>query len=233
MAVTGLFFVFSCEQEEIECLRVSGEADTLEWAVGDFNKVFFNDVGNLHISQGNETRLIFVGQPVILENLIVAVNEGELMVSLGQCFNGDDYQLDIFVTTPKLTQLKMAGAGKVITTNQIVSDDITLILSGVTGKFKFDVQADSISTIFSGQGNIDYSGLANKHRILLSGAGNINAYDLDVKAAEISITGPGDAFVKVNESLKATLSSSGNVFYRGDPSIAKEEYGEGKVVNDN
>lgn len=233
VAVSGLFLTVSCQQEEIECLRVSGEIETQKRTLDDFNKVFFNDVGNLHISQGNEVEVLFKGQKNVLDNLVVGVNNEELIINLAQCFNGDDYQFDVFITIPEWKQIKMAGVGNVKTTHTINAEDITVILSGISDKFKLDIHADSISTIMSGKGTIEFSGSANKHRMLLSGVGSIKAFDLPVKFADVSNTGNGDVFVFATESLKATLSSSGNVFYRGGAVVTKNENGAGKVINDN
>lgn len=229
----SLIFMVSCEEEAIECMRVSGETETQKRTVHSFNKIFFNDVGNLHISQGNEQQVLFKGQKSVLENLIVTVMEEELRVSLAQCFNGNDYQLDIFVTVPELTQVTMAGAGDLTTTGRIVADDITIIHSGVTNRFYFDVDADSLSTIVQGKGDVKIAGLANKHKILFSGAGQINAYELATKSTDILLSGRGDVFVNASEKLSATIKGVGNIHYRGNPEINQDISGTGKLINDN
>jgi hypothetical protein len=51
----------------------------------------------------------------------------------------------------------------------------------------------------------------------LSSAGDLNAYDLKAKEAEISVSSAGDADINVSEKITARASSAGDINYKGDP----------------
>jgi pyruvate/2-oxoglutarate dehydrogenase complex dihydrolipoamide acyltransferase (E2) component len=63
----------------------------------------------------------------------------------------------------------------------------------------------------------------------MSGASKLNADDLQVRTAQISISGAGKAEVAVSESLKVAISGAGKVTYRGNPTIEKQVSGAGSV----
>lgn len=233
LGILGLFVLASCQTDEITCSRVTGEVETQRRTLGSFNQVFFNGVGNLHISQGNEQDFIVKGQTSVLEALVVNVNNGELFISLSECFTGDDYQLDVFVTLPEIKKIQMSGTGKFYTDGQITADYIEIILGGVTEAFEVDVVADSISTRLTGSGNMTFKGSALKHKILLSGVGDIHAYEMPVGSADVVLNGVGNVHVKVEDALKATITSNGNIFYKGSPEISESLQGTGKVVDAN
>ena len=63
----------------------------------------------------------------------------------------------------------------------------------------------------------------------MSGASRLDAEDLQVKAAQLSISGAGKAEVWASDSLKVSISGAGKVTYRGNPTIEKDISGAGSV----
>ncbi len=51
----------------------------------------------------------------------------------------------------------------------------------------------------------------------LSSAGDLNAYDLKVREADVSVSSAGGADIFVTEKLIARASSAGDINYKGDP----------------
>lgn len=233
LLVSMVVLCLSCDQDNITCLRVSGDIVTQKRKVDAFKGVFFNDVGNLHISQGNETEVLAKGQENVVNAFKAEVVEGELRLSLDRCFNGEDYQLDVFVTSPHFEEIEMAGTGSFQTQTEINVDNIRIIHSGVTRDFDVNIKADTLETLLVGSGNIKYTGYVNYHNILLSGVGDIEAYSMPSKATEITINGKGDIYTEVSEHLSVALNAAGNVYYKGTPEIEQTGNGNGEVINDN
>ena len=63
----------------------------------------------------------------------------------------------------------------------------------------------------------------------MSGASNLNAESLQVKVAELSISGAGKAEVSASEVLKVAISGAGKVIYNGNPSVEKHISGAGTI----
>ena len=51
----------------------------------------------------------------------------------------------------------------------------------------------------------------------LSSAGDLNAFNLKVREADISASSAGDADINVTEKIRARASSAGDINYMGDP----------------
>ncbi|GEM_PF-901506 len=230
-----MILVGSCDMDDINCVRVEGEVETQKRTLGSFNSIFFGDVGNLHISQGNEQSFIIKGQKTILDKLKAEVNDdGKLIVDLDACFNGEDYSLDIFITAPEIKEVEMSGVGYIKTATPITTDVFTLKLNGVLEDSEMNIQADSISTYLLGTGNITYKGSTKAHSVLYSGTGNLSAYDMISQNSYITSNGVGNIYVTASDYLEATTNNVGNIYYKGDPVVDSEENDSvGKVINDN
>jgi hypothetical protein len=63
----------------------------------------------------------------------------------------------------------------------------------------------------------------------MSGAGNVEAGELESQTAVITMSGLGSATVWVTEALDATLSAAGNLSYYGSPSVSENVSGIGKI----
>lgn len=82
----------------------------------------------------------------------------------------------------------------------------------------------------SGSGKILASGSSQRVKTAISGSGKVLAADLVTNSCDIRISGSGDVEINVKEALDATISGSGSVSYRGNPSkISSHASGSGKV----
>lgn len=107
-----------------------------------------------------------------------------------------------------------------VTTSEEVSANITV--------------AEINRTAIIGAGNFVLSGAQqNKLDIDITGAGNVEAYNLAVDTCNIVITGVGNSKVRVNNLLNVTITGVGNVYYKGNPTIISTITGTGRVINDN
>ncbi len=69
--------------------------------------------------------------------------------------------------------------------------------------------------------------------ISISGSGDYDGIGLAVDEASIRISGSGGAKVWAESKLNASVSGSGDVYYKGNPTIDQRIDGAGKIVNSN
>ncbi|HTL15711.1 MAG TPA: DUF2807 domain-containing protein, partial [Patescibacteria group bacterium] len=99
-----------------------------------------------------------------------------------------------------------------------------------SGQIKIEhLEAQALITHISGSGNVAAAGSARHQRISISGSGNHRAPELQSAAVDTQISGSGHASVWVTESLRAHLSGSGSVEYRGQPAVDSSISGSGHV----
>jgi len=90
--------------------------------------------------------------------------------------------------------------------------------------------ANKVVVGVSGSGKIIANGTAKNIKANISGSGEVLAADLQVDVCEVRISGSGDVEVNVKSDLDATISGSGSVSYKGNPShVNSHASGSGKV----
>jgi hypothetical protein len=82
----------------------------------------------------------------------------------------------------------------------------------------------------SGSGKIMANGSADHVKTSISGSGKVLAASLEANRCEVKISGSGDVEINVKNELDATISGSGTVGYKGNPSkVNSHASGSGKV----
>lgn len=81
----------------------------------------------------------------------------------------------------------------------------------------------------TGATRVTVDGAVNELLATMSGASRLDAESLQVKLAELSISGAGKAEVSASDTLKVAISGAGKVTYNGNPTIEKHVSGAGSV----
>ena len=93
------------------------------------------------------------------------------------------------------------------------------------------IKVKELALEISGSGDFKATGEAQTFTGSISGSGNIKAVDLKTEKANISISGSGSAEVWFTDSLKAHISGSGSVLYKGNPAKVNPDIsGTGSVA---
>ena len=84
-----------------------------------------------------------------------------------------------------------------------------------------------------GAGTIRGSGDVQRLEIALGGTGDIELAELVAGAVTVTLSGAGNVHVHATDSLDATVSGTGSVFYAGDPaSVSQAITGTGVIVEE-
>jgi hypothetical protein len=67
----------------------------------------------------------------------------------------------------------------------------------------------------------------------VKGSGDIDAFELRARDSSVVITGSGNCRISVVDKLRAKITGSGDVLYRGQPHISQSITGSGKVKDRN
>jgi hypothetical protein len=140
-------------------------------------------------------------------------------------------QIEIFITTPALNGLSLSGSG-LIKTGSFMSDNFRITLSG-SGDIDTQISTETLKANVSGSGNIFIEGDAFDSEFVISGSGKIKSYDLEQNICSAAISGSGDMYVNVSETIDARISGSGRVNYINYPVVYSSVSGSGKVVDRN
>jgi hypothetical protein len=165
----------------------------------------------------------------LLEKVNTSVRGDNLVIEIDNdpCINPDkDILVDIHM--PGLNNIELTGSGS------IDSYDLQSSLLDVTNTGSGDIEirnltADDINFVVTGAGSISAYGKVAKANYLLSGAGQINANELEAGKCYVTNSGSGDIFCHVLTELTITLTGSGDVIYSGSPALTKTDTGSGEI----
>jgi len=143
----------------------------------------------------------------------------------------DHEPIEIYITTPVLNGVTLSGSG-IIKTGSFMSDDFRVTLSG-SGDIDTQISTETLKANVSGSGNIFIEGDAFESEFVISGSGKIKSYNLEQSICMAAISGSGDMYVNVSETIDARISGSGRVYYINYPIVHTSISGSGGVVDKN
>ena len=214
-------------QEEGDSIVGSGKVIREKRDVGSFHGVKPMLQANLYITQDGTNTLEIEAYENLFEIIETSVVNGILNIKTSRHIDTSfpkgffKKPINIYVSMDKITDLAIAGSGKLIGQTEINSDVLRLTNSG-SGKIDLNVKAGQLYTTLSGSGVINLKGTAIGHDLILSGSGRIKAYDLITMKTTALIAGSGSVDVNASEELSSKVSGSGRIRYKGDPKIISQ-----------
>lgn len=204
--------LLSCK-DEYRTLRGRGKTTERNMATGEFNTISINDDLKVNIIPGNKHKVVLKGYTNLLDYVKTDVINKTLTVSYdrSEYDNFSNTNVEINIEMPSIINVYHSGENNVNLSNFVLSSEIKLHLSNT--------------------GNINARGCNfKKLNAVNASMGKINASDMQVKTAECRNNSSGSIEVFVNDTLKASIFSTGNIHYLGDPYIISEIKGSGKLI---
>jgi hypothetical protein len=228
LAIIGVVMISGCIEQDGnvirqtgDCITPSGELVKETRDVDSFKSVIVGGPSStVHITQGTTNSLEIEATENVLAVIETTVEGDTLNIVSSQCIQTTIFSkpINIYITTPEVDGLTMAGSGKIVSSTGISSDDLNLILSG-SGTIDLEIDSEELETLLAGSGIIKLKGEATEHRTTLSGSGTIRAYDLVTNKTIVTISGSGNAYVYAIDELSTQVTGSGSIHYKKQPKI--------------
>lgn len=228
---TGCFIDFDDDQDIFGCLRHEGNVITKEYRLSAFDGVELLIPADVTITQGPTQRVTVEGYENILNRLETDVRRGVWKIKTERCIR-DLGELKIWITIPDVKSLVISGSGTIYSENTLSSDEFDLTLSG-SGEVDVALEVDKLQSVISGSGKLTLEGQADLSVLNISGSGDFYGFNLDTNRTDVNVSGSGNAEVWVKNFLKARISGSGDIFYRGQPEKDVAISGSGRVIDSN
>lgn len=191
---------------------------------GEFNGV--RSVSPLHIelTQGDACSVTIEAEDNNAAKSISTNVENGVLVIKAESMKGIDDDTKVKVTLKKLNYIDVSGATEVTSSNQLITDSLTVIGTGAA-QTKLNVQATSVNVRLSGACESKLTGTASRLDAVLSGACELKAYNLQTERATVVASGASSAHVSASQSINATANGASDITYQGTPAE--------KVINAN
>lgn len=196
--------------------------------VSGFDAVLFDGVGDLTIEQTGRERLSVEAEPAVLEKIVTEVRGRRLIIRFeGSVQTREPIRFRLQVST--LRSLEMRGSNHA----QIGNLDSPLLALQLAGSGEVLLQrlaAREFELDIGGSGKVAVeAGTVEAQRVVIGGAGDYQAPGLASRQAEVSVRGSGGARIAVSERLVARVAGSGEIVYRGNPSVSRQVSGAGSI----
>ena len=210
----------------------SGQLKTETRSPADFNVVELRYPAEVTIRQGSKQSVEIQAEDNLVPQITTEVRGGRLIIRNDEV----DWAARVEPTKPvkitinvkNLNELDFSGAGTV-SLEGLKSDRLKVVLSGA-GEIKLGkLDLKSLEGVLSGAGNIKADGRADHVQLIISGLGNFESPDLESLSASIRISGSGNATLRVQDELNASVSGAGSIRYYGSPKITQQISGAGSV----
>lgn len=176
-------------------VRGNGRVKSETRSISEFNSIDISGGFSIKVKVGESTSLRIKGEENLLPLVKTYIKGDRLIIDTKKSLSPRK-ELLIIITTPQLESLDCSGAND-IEVEGINSNTFDLELSGAC--------------------SIELSGYADKFRADLSGAGSIDAKNLESKKVYVSVSGAASANVFASEYLDASVSGVGSINFYGNP----------------
>ena len=142
------------------------------------------------------------------------------------------YEINVYASFVNLENIYFMGAGKISSTNTIKTSQLILNLWDASGSLDLSVETIlSRCNMHTGPGDIKLKGLAATSFFYSNGNGFMHLEDFVCQYSNVQNKGTGDFFVNVQKEMSVIITSTGSVFYTGNPIITNSETtGKGELL---
>ncbi len=213
------------------CYRDQGSFVEYVIPVGPFNGLHSDGPANVFLTQGPIFEVVISGNQEAVDRYTFEVSNGKLCID--HQGGGWGRSPEIFIIMPDLKHLESRGSGDIVSRNQFVRRGDMRIELRSSGDIDLAIDVDDIDVEHSGSGYVYLEGDVDHQNVDLNASGEYRAFNLASNHCKIRLDGSGNAEVYVYNNLQAILRGSGNLFYRGFPSIDVRGNGSGEIYDAN
>jgi hypothetical protein len=212
-------------------VRGSGNVVEESREVSGVTGVNLATISDLTITVGDTESLRIEAEDNLMEYFETTVRNGKLRIE-----TQDNIKLETtkpvryYLTVTGLDTIQITSAGN-IEAPDLVAEEFSLTISSAGDLKMGELNADTLEVDIGSTGNLDIAGGEVKSQnITIGSTGNYAAQDLASDEAEVRLRSTGSATIWVRDQLQANLSSSGDLRYRGDPTVDATTSSTGEVI---
>lgn len=213
-----------------DTVRGSGEVIEESRDISGISRVGLTMPGTLYISIGSDEGLRIEAEENLLEYIQTNVRGSQLQIETQRGINLQATRpINYYLTVARLEEVDITSSGDV-EVKDLEADSFSASISSSGSLLISNLVGDSLQVRISSSGNLDIlGGEVREQTIRLSSSGEYRARDLASTRADVTLTSSGDATVRASERLTGRLSSSGDLYYIGNPAMDVSTSSSGRV----
>lgn len=176
-------------------------------------------------SSDSKTTVSIYGSDNLVDLLEVSTVNGVLQVNIkkGVKILSGERRLKVIASSPSLDDVDIKGSADVYLKGTLKGADLNLNITGSGDIDVKNVKATTVKTIVSGSGDVKMKGSTQTAMLTVNGSGDISADKLTATNVVATVSGSGDISCYASKQLDAKASGSGDIEYKGSPSIVNKQ----------
>jgi hypothetical protein len=240
-------FSVTCMSCAIFPIIGNGNLLSTEMNVPSFEKINVSGSAEVRFHASQSQRVVVTVDSNLSGYVDIFTRNKELNIRLK---NRGSYSFTRFlvdVYCPVLTGVSVSGSGSFAAMDKITASSFEANISGSgktegtvecgnysanisgSGKIINNVVCDNLTAYISGSGEITITGTGKDSNVRITGSGDFNGIEFKTNNVSAQISGSGNMNIWVLDYLKANVSGSGSVRYRGNPRIDFSGGGSGRI----
>lgn len=224
----------SCEKENmLDCFKSTGDVITERRSIGMFTEIVAYNNVNVILVQDSQTYLEVNAGENLLPLIVTELRDGKLIIeNNNRCNWVRDFSIpiNVYVHLPALRTIDTFGSGRIYSLNTLVNDTIE-VNNRNTSDVELNVMADAVyCRQHAAFGDNKINGSAAYLYVFNIGQGFCDCTELAANTADVISNTTGHTYVNACDGLHAEISYSGNVYYKGAPSVSSVITGSGKLI---
>jgi len=229
LLVSSLFLVTGCVVNIQDSVSGDGKVVSRTRDLPDFSGIKVASGIDVFLTQG-ENQHVEVEADENLQDWIRTEVEGSVLHIYTDKYIRLAKTKKVHITCKTVEKIEVSSAGDVTGLSPFKTDKLDISMSSA-GDLKLEVEATEINISISSAGNVSLKGKTGTLSADLSSAGDLNAFDLEARVGDISVSSAGSARVYVTEEASFRSNSAGDIDYKGEPRIKEIQTSSAGSVN--
>lgn len=226
LALVGLAGFTSCHFGKV---TGSGHQVTENRKVDNFDRIDVSGAYEVKLKQDSTLSIAITADDNLMKHIRTQVSGGQLRIYSKRSLSTVKPMV-LVIGVKSLSEVKVSGAVDVESQGRINTGNFGLNISGAS-KIKLDLSAADVNTEARGATEINMTGQAAAHKVKLTGAGKLFAFDFVVGDYKINTSGATHCEINVLKNLAVNSSGASEVNYRGNPSSVSNNKSGASSIN--
>jgi len=249
-SIAAMIFVIGFSVICLSCLIFpimgNGNLVSTERTVSSFEKISISGSSEVRFHASQAYRVVVTVDSNLSDYVDIYTRNRELIIrTKNGNYSFTKFLVDVYC--PVLAGISVSGSGSFTGIDKIITSSFETNISGSgktegtiecgnfsakisgSGETNYNVICNNLIADISGSGEITITGTGKDSNIKISGSGDFNGIEFKTNSVSAQISGSGNLSIWVLDYLKATISGSGSIRYRGNPRIDYSGSGSGRL----
>jgi len=223
ICITGIILMAGCTNLFGFNRKVYGSGNVVKETrdLQNFTEVVLSEEGDLFVEVGEQEQLVIETEDNLQKYLIAETvnNILEIKKLPENVTMNATKPIRYYLTVKEFKSLTVKNSGDVEIT-EVNTDNFSVRITGSGSVHIGTLNTQILEIELTSSGNLIVDGGETKEQyVRLSSSGKYDGRNVACQTAEVKVTSSGDATLNVTEVLTADLSSSGDIYYVGNPKV--------------